>query len=103
MAAQLADAPWGTVLYDHWYSWQWRFHFLDQPVYVSWQESPSALARDLRAHGAGPEARYLALPADGRGAPFLRGVADAGYVAELTFAVPAMHLFRLLPAGDTDE
>ena len=30
IAQLLVEAPYGTVLYDHWYSWQWRYHLFDQ-------------------------------------------------------------------------
>ncbi|MEZ4516033.1 MAG: hypothetical protein R3C44_04055 [Chloroflexota bacterium] len=33
VAEVLDDAPYGTVLYDHWYSWQWRYHLFDSKVY----------------------------------------------------------------------
>jgi hypothetical protein len=36
IATTLADAPYGTVLYDHWFSWQWRYHLFDKRVFVSW-------------------------------------------------------------------
>ena len=32
VALALADAPYGTVLYDHWYSWHWRYQLFDRRV-----------------------------------------------------------------------
>ncbi len=44
VAERLRDAPYGTVLYDHWYSWQWRYHLFDTGVYVSWFPNPDDAA-----------------------------------------------------------
>ena len=84
VAAYLADAPYGTVLYDHWYSWQWRYYFLDTGVYVSWFPQPAALVTDLQAFARSPagHSRYLALPPDVAAAPVQRAVRDAGFDLE---------------------
>lgn len=79
VAAFLQDAPYGTVLYDHWYSWQWRYHFFDKGVYVNWVPHPAALAEDLRAFGRNGQPRFLALPAGNLANPFRRAIADAGF------------------------
>ncbi len=79
VASYLAEAPYGTVLYDHGYSWHWRYHFFDKGVYVNWVPHPAALAEDLRAFGRNGQPRYLALPADVTANPFRRAVADAGF------------------------
>jgi len=80
IAAALAGAPYGTVLYDHWYSWQWRYHFFDRGVYVNWIADPGALAEDLRVFGA-EGSRYLAAPPGPAGEPLRRAAASAGYRA----------------------
>jgi hypothetical protein len=57
----LRSLPEGTVLYDHWLSWQWNFYAFDGPVYVAWFANPAALEADLRAFGA-TSPRFLAVP-----------------------------------------
>ncbi len=47
----LSSLPPGSVLYDHWLSWQWGFYLFDAPVYVAWMPSPDVLATDLTAFG----------------------------------------------------
>lgn len=79
VATVLADAPYGTVLYDHWYSWQWRYYLLDSGVYVSWFPHADALTEDLRVFAGGDDVRYLALPASAVGRPVRRAVKDAGF------------------------
>lgn len=79
VAAALADAPYGVVLYDHWYSWQWRYHLFDSGVYVAWVPHPAALIDDLAVFYDGR--RYLALPNRPAAEPFLQALAAAGYRA----------------------
>ncbi|MCA9971723.1 MAG: hypothetical protein KC425_15970, partial [Anaerolineales bacterium] len=97
VAAQLTDAPYGTVLYDHWYSWQWRYHLYDRGVYVAWVPHPAALARDLRAFGGSGQPRYLALPDTAAARPFRRAVADAGFALTPVFSPPSgtIALYRI--------
>lgn len=78
VGAFLADAPYGTVLYDHWFSWQWRYHLFDTGVYVSWFPHPAALAEDLTAFGD-EGTRYVALPASDAARPVQHAIATAGY------------------------
>ncbi len=97
VARALTDAPYGTVLYDHWYSWHWRYQLFDRRVYVSWFPHADALLADLAAFGQTGPARYVALPRDGTAAPLLRRLGMAGY--RLT-AVPgpaeaAIELWRI--------
>jgi 4-amino-4-deoxy-L-arabinose transferase-like glycosyltransferase len=75
----LAAQPYGTVLYDHWYSWQWRYHLFNQRVYVSWFPYPEALADDLQVFGGGEGARFLVLPPGDSGQPVRRAVESAGF------------------------
>ncbi len=101
VAAYLADAPYGTVLYDHWYSWQWRYYFLDTGVYVSWFPHPDALVADLQVFARQPGARYLALPPDPAALPVQRAVQAAGFSLEpvlqtqLTGDVAGITLYRI--------
>jgi hypothetical protein len=79
IAMALADAPYGTVLYDHWFSWQWRYHLFDKRVFVSWFPHGEALATDLVAFGQDDSLRYLALPNTAVAQPILRTVQNAGF------------------------
>jgi len=91
----LADAPYGTVLYDHWYSWQWRYHFFDKGVYVNWVPYPAALAEDLATFGHNGQPRYLALPADDTALPFQRAVQQSGFHLTPTAASGTIVLYKI--------
>lgn len=82
IAITLADAPDGAVLYDHWYSWQWRYHLFDTAVYTAWFPNPAALAEELTVFGRDGNAHYLVLPADETALPVLRAVHEAGFGLE---------------------
>jgi hypothetical protein len=88
IAPLLKDAPYGTVLYDHWYSWHWRYHLFDRRVYVSWFPHADALLADLRAFAGSGPARYVALPASAAARPVARRLVESG--------------FRLEPVGGQD-
>jgi len=60
-ARYLNTLPYGTVLYDFWLSWQWRFYLFDGPAYLAWLPTPEAFATDLRAFGRNSP-RYLVVP-----------------------------------------
>jgi hypothetical protein len=102
VARLLDDAPYGTVLYDHWYNWQWRYHLFDKRVYVSWFPHADALLSDVRAFaGRGPD-RYIVLPASDEARPVVRRLQEEGYRLE---PVPgaegaSMTLYRLVVAGE---
>jgi 4-amino-4-deoxy-L-arabinose transferase-like glycosyltransferase len=78
VAEYLADYPYGTVLYDHWLSWELRYYLFDSRVYVSWFAGPSVLEEDLRAFGDRPP-RLLIVPAWEESSPLRTAVARAGY------------------------
>lgn len=99
VAAALTDSPYGTVLYDHWYSWQWRYQLFDKPVYTSWQPNPAALAGELAVFGADGHRHYLVLPDSAAARPFLRAVDSTGFDLHLV-ALPAptqMRLYEIVP------
>jgi 4-amino-4-deoxy-L-arabinose transferase-like glycosyltransferase len=75
----LVDEPYGTVLYDHWYSWQWRYHLFDSKVYVSWFPDPDALVADLQVFGRDGNRRFIALPDSRLSSPVERALIDSGY------------------------
>jgi hypothetical protein len=102
----LADAPYGTVLYDHWYGWQWRYHLFDSRVYVSWFAHPDGLVEDLTVFATDEVNRYLALPAgDGR-LPVERAVYAGGFMLELVFTAvdergqPTIYLYQVRAPSD---
>jgi 4-amino-4-deoxy-L-arabinose transferase-like glycosyltransferase len=90
IATTLADAPYGTVLYDHWFSWQWRYHLFDKRVFVSWFPHADALAADLTAFGQDGSPRYLALPDTAVAQPITRTVQEAGFT--LTAVAQSNHI-----------
>lgn len=99
-ARLLGDAPYGTVLYDHWYSWHWRYQLFDGRVYVSWFPHADALLTDLGAFaGQGPQ-RYVALPSSDAARPIIRRLLENGYQLEPLDAQsdsPDMTLYRIIP------
>ena len=97
IAAFLADEPYGTVLYDHWYSWQWHYHLFDKGVYVSWFPHASALVEDLAVFG-GKGRRYIVLPDTTAALPILRELKHAGYAPQPIFhsdTNPGIILYRI--------
>jgi len=82
LAIHLEEEPYGTVLYDHWYSWQWRYHLFDEAVYVSWFPHPERLVEELDAFMGDGNRRYVALPVDGRGEAVMTAVQEAGFGLE---------------------
>ncbi len=82
VALLLKDAPYGTVLYDHWYSWQWQYQFFDDRVYVSWFPHADALVEDLAVFAGDGSPRYLVLPSAATGDPVARQLSEKGYVLE---------------------
>ena len=96
VADSLVDAPYGTVLYDHWYSWQWRYYLFDSGVYVSWFPYPQALIEDLRAFAEeGEDDRYLALPASRVARPVRRAVVEAGFELRRVDSAGEIVLYRV--------
>jgi 4-amino-4-deoxy-L-arabinose transferase-like glycosyltransferase len=77
-ARYLNALPQGTVLYDFWLSWQWRFYLFDGPAYVAWMPNPEALATDLRAFGR-TSPRYLVAPSWESEAEARAAAAHAGF------------------------
>jgi hypothetical protein len=98
VANYLANKPYGTVLYDHWYSWQWQYHLFDKGVYVSWFPHPDSLAEDLDAFGDSEGDRYLILPASDAARPVKRVMATTDFQLHqvlITDYEPGMILYRI--------
>ena len=94
IANYFADAPYGTVLYDHWYSWQWRFHLLETGVYTEWVPAPDTLINNLDVFY--DNQRYIVLPADARAAPFQRALSNGGYQLQKRLQSDAMILYQIM-------
>jgi len=77
-AAYLRELPVGTVLYDHWLSWEFDYYLWDAPLYHAYFDTPADLARDLRAFGRS-STRYLVAPVNESLGKIERAVADAGF------------------------
>jgi hypothetical protein len=105
VASFLAGEPYGTVLYDHWWSWHWRYYFFDKGVYVSWFPYPAALVKDLAVFGGDEHGRYLVLPASGAALPVQRAVSEAGFDLLPVFTASGsdrestMLLYRIVARG----
>lgn len=84
VADYFADSPYGTVLYDHWLSWELRYYLFDSRVYVSWFPDAAALVRDLQAFGAKPP-RYLVVPAWEDASPIVQDARAAGFALHPVF------------------
>jgi hypothetical protein len=85
VAGFLANSSYGTVLYDHWLSWQLRYYLFDSKVYVSWFAGPAVLEQDLRAFGD-RSPRFLVRPAWEEVAPLETAVERAGYELAAAYA-----------------
>lgn len=102
VASQLQDQAYGTVLYDHWYSWHWSYLLFDTGVYVSWFDSPDTLGRDLSVFGRSGQARFIVVPDAVSAEPAVRAVGESGFKL---IPVPmtgndeelSMSLFRIVP------
>jgi hypothetical protein len=104
IAALLADAPYGTVLYDHWYSWHWRYHLFDRRVYVNWFPHPAALIEDLAVFGGDGNPRYLVLPTGEVANPMRRAVQTAGFTLQPFASDDLNHitLYAIEEGGDDE-
>lgn len=96
IATILADSPYGTVLYDHWYSWQWRYYFLHKGVYVSWFYAPAGLVTDLQTFYDDSRPPYLVLPNSPESRPVTYALQQAGFTLKLIHRSTGMSLYRLV-------
>ncbi len=97
IAALLADEPYGTVLYDHWYSWQWGYHLFYRKVYVSWFPHGAALAEELAVFGRDGNARYVTLPVGSISSPVIRAIHTADFQLQPVTAAGNIALYQILP------
>ena len=78
VAEFFAPFPYGTVLYDHWLSWELRYYLFDSRVYVSWFADSTSLGDDLAAFGADPQ-RFLVVPTWESPLAIVQAVKEAGF------------------------
>ncbi len=78
VAAFLRAQPAGTVVYDHWLSWPWRFYLYESPVYVAWMADPESLTRDLQAFGR-TSPRFFVVPSWEADTEFRAATDTAGF------------------------
>ncbi len=106
IAESLFDMPYGTVLYDHWYSWHWRYQLFDKGVYVSWFPHPAGLVEELAVFGRDGNRHLLALPNDAAAEPVKRAVREVGLelvllqTAEQPPGLTAVQLYEIVDADD---
>ncbi|MCL4266362.1 MAG: hypothetical protein KJ069_24365 [Anaerolineae bacterium] len=97
IAAVLANEPYGTVLYDHWFSWQWGYHLFYRKVYISWFPHGAALAEDLAVFGRDGNARYVALPVGDISQPIIRAIHNAGFQLQPIATAGNIVLYQISP------
>ncbi len=79
LVEQLEDAPYGTVLYDHWFSWQLRYTLFESRTYISWFPDFHSLQEDLLVFGREENPRYLVVPDNAIAGPIIRAVNESGF------------------------
>lgn len=97
IARYLQDKPYGTVLYDHWYSWQWRYHLFDKGVYVSWFPHSGSLIEELSVFGGDENERFLVLPDTAVAQPIIRVVVEAGFQLQPVAREGKIALYQIVP------
>lgn len=77
-ARYLQTLPKGSVLYDHWLSWEWRYYLFDAAIYMVWMPDPQTLMADLQAFGKSSP-RYFVSPSWESDAAMRRAAWAAGF------------------------
>ncbi|MBN1889750.1 MAG: glycosyltransferase family 39 protein [Thermoflexales bacterium] len=102
VADYLRARPEGTVVYDHWLGWEFRYYLWDAPVYVAHFPEPGWLRDDLRLWGQSAP-RYVTVPAYVSADPVLEAVAQAGFGASPVLATisrrgqPTFTVYEIIP------
>jgi len=81
VAAFLRELPAGAVVYQHWLGWQYAYYLFGGPVCLAYWPTPTWLARDVQAFGAG-DPRYITFPSWEQSARVKSALAGAGYGLE---------------------
>lgn len=82
IAKTLHTVPAGSVLYDHWLSWELGFYLFDGPAYIAWMPGPGALADDLRSFGR-LSPRYIVAPSWESFSEMQTVIEEAGFTVEV--------------------
>jgi 4-amino-4-deoxy-L-arabinose transferase-like glycosyltransferase len=76
---ELNNAPYGSVLYDHWFSWQLRYYLFENRIYISWFPNYQSLQEDLLVFGRDGNPRYLLVPDNVVSGPIIRAIYESGF------------------------
>jgi 4-amino-4-deoxy-L-arabinose transferase-like glycosyltransferase len=90
----LIDAPYGTVLYDHFYSWQLRYQLFYARVYVEWIPQPESLVENLALFY--DESRYIVLPEAPIATRFHVALNEHGYTLQTLVQSGDVVLYRIV-------
>ena len=82
IATTLKTVPPGTVLYDHWLSWELGFYLFDGPAYIAWMPGPGTLTADLQAFGK-QSPRYIVSPSWESFTEMQTAIEQAGFQTEV--------------------
>ncbi|MEK7312685.1 MAG: glycosyltransferase family 39 protein [Chloroflexota bacterium] len=82
IAKTLHTVPAGSVLYDHWLSWELGFYLFDGPAYIAWMPGPGVLADDLRSFGR-LSPRYIVAPSWESFSEMQTAIEEAGFTTEV--------------------
>ena len=104
VARYLAAKPKGSVLYDHWLSWELRYYLDDAPIYLVWMPDGDTLASDLRAFGRSSD-RYFVSPSWEDDSAMRRAAQEAGFTFQPVYDTTrrdgsvSFTVYQLTPGG----
>jgi 4-amino-4-deoxy-L-arabinose transferase-like glycosyltransferase len=84
VAAYLSALPSGTVVYDHWLTWELSYYLGEGHVYLAYFDTPAALADDLRVF-AKDGVRYVIFPAGELPDKVIDAIGQVGYTLSPVF------------------
>ena len=99
VAQAILEEPYGTVLYDHHYSWHWRYHFFYRGTHVEWFEDEEDLIENLSVFFQlkSEDNRYLALKIGDELSESLKiTLPSAGYGLNLVAAEGKIELYQII-------
>ncbi len=88
-----SQAPYGTVIYDHFYSWQLRYQLFYERAYVEWVPHPDSLVDNLTVFY--DEGRYIVLPATPVATRFHVALNEHGYTLQTLVQSDDVILYRI--------
>jgi hypothetical protein len=84
VAAYLSALPSGTVVYDHWLTWELSYYLGEGHIYLAYFDTPAALADDLRVF-AKDGVRYVIFPAGELPDKVIDAIGQVGYTLSPVF------------------